>query len=358
MSESTTLFEGGERAAENAPGPPGTPATAGYTSAVNKRTDLRGLAPNIYVEGVYSLYNPQLGMTRQGKPFLKCLLRDATGEVSARMWSFEQSRMDEVAATGFVWIGGSTENYNGQIQLKLDQIRSVEVSEEEMATLLPTTQHDIDEMFADVRRMLDALAHPAMRALAQAYLDDDALVKSFRRAPAAVTVHHAWVGGLLEHTRQLMRLAEAMLPFYPELNRDLVMMGLFLHDLAKTTELQWERGFEYTTDGELVGHIVRGAVILQFKAAVAAKTSGHRLPPDALRVLQHIVISHHGQLEFGAAKLPATPEAIFVSQLDDLDAKTQIAMTAVDRGGLDTGPFTGRVWALNTKLFRRDPLAE
>jgi 3'-5' exoribonuclease len=183
----------------------------------------------------------------------------------------------------------------------------------------------------------------------------------FRMAPAAMSLHHAWIGGLLEHTLQLLKLAESILPRYGQLNRDLVLVGLFLHDLGKTVELTWEKGFDYTAEGNLIGHVVRGAVWLQFKAAVAAKQSGHKLPSDALRVLQHIVISHHGELEFGAAKVPSTPEAIFIAHLDNLDAKTTMALTSARREelveGEVAGQFTDKIWALGTRLYRPDPLA-
>jgi 3'-5' exoribonuclease len=151
-----------------------------------------------------------------------------------------------------------------------------------------------------------------------------------------------------------------MLPLYPQLNRDIVLMGLFLHDLGKTAELTWEKGFDYTTDGNLIGHIVRGAVWLQFKAAQAARLTGQKLPVDAIRVLQHIIISHHGVPEYGAAKVPATPEAIFIALLDNLDAKTQLALTAARPVGgpaiESMGPFTDKIWALDTRLYRPDPL--
>jgi len=321
--------------------------------------DIRDLAANTYVEGVYSIYNPQIGTTRNGKPYLKCLLRDATGEISARQWSFDEQTFPEVEASGFVRVAGHTQLYNGQVQLIVEQIRAVEVSEEEMVALMPTTSRNIDEMFNEVSALLATLQHPAMKALAEAYLTDEELMASFRLAPAAASIHHAWIGGLLEHTLQVMKLAEAMLPLYPDLNRDIVLMGLFLHDLGKTVELSWEQGFNYTTDGNLIGHVVRGAIWLQVKAAVAGKTSGQKLPPDALRILQHIIISHHGVPEFGAAKIPSTPEAVFVSILDNLDAKTQLALTAArreDATEAEAGAFTDKVWALGARVYRRDPL--
>lgn len=316
------------------------------------------IRPHTYVDGVYSLVNPQVGTAKNGKHYLKALIRDSTGELPIRQWSFEESQIGEVARTGFVWIGGQAQDYNGQVQVVLDLIRPVEVGLEELGRLLPTTRHNIEEMFAEVQRILGSMRHPAMRAVAEAYLGHEAMMSAFRRAPAAVSVHHAWIGGLLEHTLQLLRVADVMLPFYAELNRDIVLLGLFLHDLGKTTELSWDRGFQYTTEGNLVGHSIKGAILLAAMAQKAARDSGHRLPADALLVLQHIVISHHGALEYGAAKMPSTPEAVFVSMLDNLDAKTAVALGAVQRHKpIEPGQeFTERVWSLDTRLFRPDPL--
>ncbi len=338
---------------------PASPSSSSSSSPKRPRVNLRDLTANSYVDGVYSIINPQMGSTRGGKPFLKCLLRDATGEIAARQWTFDETQFEGIAATGFVWIAGHTQVYNGQVQLIIEQIQGVEVTAEEITALLPTTTRNIDEMWSELQAIMRSLTHPGMQALAEAYLGDEKLMSMFRLAPAAMSLHHAWIGGLLEHTLQLLKLAEAMLPLYPQLNRDIVLMGLFLHDLGKTAELTWERGFDYTADGNLIGHIVRGAIWLQIKAARAAKESGNDLPPAALRVLLHIVISHHGQPEFGAAKIPATPEAIFVAMLDNLDAKAQMALTAARPevpAAIDLGDFTDKVWALDTKLYKPDPL--
>lgn len=323
--------------------------------------DLASLPPNGYVDGVYSIYNPQIGTTRAGKPFLKCLLRDATGEAAARQWTFDEKSFPQLDSTGFVWIAGHTQLYNGQVQIILEQIKPVDVSEDQLTALLPSTNRDIGEMFEEVRQIMATLKHPAMKALADEYLNDEELMDWFKRAPAAMNLHHAWIGGLLEHTLQLLKVADKILPLYPQLNRDIVLMGLFVHDLAKTVELRWDRGFDYTAEGNLIGHIVRGAIWLQVKAARAGKQSGQKLPPAALRVLQHIIISHHGEPEYGAAKVPSTPEAIFVAMLDNLDAKTSMALVHTRPEQAPTieaaGDFTDKVWALNTRLYRHDPLA-
>ncbi|MHC4274485.1 MAG: 3'-5' exoribonuclease YhaM family protein, partial [Planctomycetota bacterium] len=324
-------------------------------------TDIRSFAPSGYVEGIYSIINPQIGTTRGGKPFLKCLLRDATGEVVTRQWSFDESTFPELSVAGFVWAAGHTQVYNGQVQFIVEQIKPVEVDDDELAALVPSTSGNIEEMFQEAHSILGTLQHPAMKALADAYLGDEELMTGFRRCPAATSLHHAYIGGLLEHTLQLLKLADVMLPLYPGLNRDFVLMGLFLHDLGKTVELSWDKGFDYTTEGSLIGHTVRGVIWLQVKAVAAAKQSGARLPADALRVLQHIILSHHGELEHGAPKLPSTPEAIFVSMLDDLDAKTTMGLANADRdhpAAAQAADFTDKVWALGTRIYRRDPLKD
>lgn len=334
-----------------------TPAAGGG----NARTQVQvaDIRPHTYVDGVYSIVNPQVGTAKNGKHFLKGLIRDASGEVAIRQWTFDESQLGEIARTGFVWIGGQAQEYNGQVQIILDSVRSVEVELEDLARLLPTSRHDIAGMEAELRKIMASLSHPAMRALADGYVSNEAFMSRVRQAPAAVSVHHAWIGGLLEHTLQLLRLAEVMLPLYPDLSRDIVLMGIFLHDLGKTSELTWERGFAYTTEGNLIGHTAKGLIVLSAIASKVQRDSGIRIPPDALLVLQHIVLCHHGSLEFGSVKLPATPEAIFVAMLDNLDAKTAVALHSVQRskGILPGQEFTDRVWSLDTRLFRPDPLS-
>jgi len=322
---------------------------------------IRDLQPSMYVNGVYSLVNPQVGVTRAGKPFFKALIRDATGEVPIRLWTFEEASMSEITRTGFVFISGQTQKYNGQVQMIAETIRGVDVEEKDLARLLPATKNDIDGMMAEVCVLLRSMQHPAMVALAEQYLATPTLMQRFCRAPAAVSVHHAFIGGLLEHTLQLMKLANLMLPLYPTLNRDLILMGLFLHDMGKTSELEWEKGFSYTVDGNLIGHVVRGALWLNAIAAKAASERGVAIPPEALRVLLHMIISHHGELQHGAAKIPSTPEAMFVAMLDNLDAKVAITLVAAARDKADSHlaghEFSDKVWAIDVKVYRPDPLA-
>ena len=316
-------------------------------------TELGSIKNTQHVSGTYSFGNPQVGTDRNGKSFLKCLLRDATGEVQGRMWSFDQHQMNELTRTGFVRIEGSAEKYNDQMQVKIDTIEAADVTEADMQQLLPSTEHDIEEMFAHVEKLLHSMSHPSMRALAAVYLEDDELMRRFRMAPAAMVMHHAWIGGLLEHTHQLMCLADAVVPLYRgAIDRDIVLMGLFIHDLAKTDELTWEKGFDYTAEGNLIGHIARGVIWLEEKAAGCDPP----LPGETLRILQNIILSHHGEPEFGALRPPSTPEAVLISKLDDLDAKAQMAISAMEQPGAVDGVFTDKVWGLQARLFRPRPL--
>ncbi len=326
------------------------------------RRYISSFQPSEYITGVFSISNAQLGRTKNDKPYLKCMIRDKTGELPARMWTIDPDYFRTLPSEGFVYIEAETQPFQGELQLILKAVEAVQVDDQMLQELLPVTTKNIDAMFGEVVALLGTLKHPAMQALGQTYLDDENLMTQFRRAPAAKSIHHAYIGGLLEHTLSLMKLADVVCPLYPKMNRDLVLIGLFLHDLGKTRELMYDRTFAYTDRGELIGHIVDGAVMLHDKVQTLMRVGGVRLPKNVYTVLQHIIISHHGVPEFGAAKLPSTPEAILVAVLDNLDAKATMSLAAArpdrDESNDFGGNFTERQFALDTKLFKPDPLAE
>lgn len=320
---------------------------------------LAEFGPSERFAGAFFISNAQVGRTRTDKPYLRCIIGDKTGEMPARMWTIDEATARRIPQDGFVYVEGETQKYQGELQAIIQTIEPVEPTPEQMRDLLPCTKRDVAQMFAEVEAMLATLSHAAMKALARAYLDDKLLMEAFRQAPAAKSMHHAYLGGLLEHTLTLLHIADRLCPLYPRINRDLVLMGLFLHDLGKTRELVYDRAFCYSDRGELIGHIVDGAIMLHDKSQQVMRDSGLRMPPGAVMVLQHIILSHHGEPEFGAAKVPATPEAILVNLIDNLDAKTTMALAAArpERAATDLGGnFTEKQWALNTKLYRPDPL--
>ena len=326
-----------------------------------KRQMIAEMTPSQRVEGLYAVANCQLGKTRQDKPYLRCLLSDKSGEAPARMWSIDEATFKRLPTEGFVYIEGESQAYQGQLQIIIHQIDPVEPSVEQMADLLPVTGRDIEEMFAEVVRLLGSLEHPAIKALGELFLEDAYFIEAFKRAPAAKALHHAHLGGLLEHTVTLMQIADRICPLYPRISRDLVLMGCFLQDIGKTRELQYDRAFGYTDQGELIGHIVEGTHMLRDKTQLLMREKGVRLPAGAGMVLEHIILSHHNLPEHGAAKQPMCPEAVLVAHIDGLDAKTVIALDAArpEQAAADLGGnFTDRNWALGVKLYKPDPLAE
>lgn len=326
---------------------------------MSKRIYLSDMTPAQLVQGVFAIQNCQLGQTKTGKPYIKCMLADRTARKPGRMWNASEDLFRALPTDGFVYLEGETQPYQGELQIIVRQMRVHEPTDVELTDLLPCTPYDVDTMFAEVLRMLQSIQHPPIKCLAERYLEDGQLMEKFCQAPAATSLHHAYLGGLLEHTLSVMRVADALLPLYPQVNRDVVLMGLFIHDIGKCSELTWKRGLAYADDGQLIGHIARGVIWLEDKAKACAD-AGTPLPEPILRVLHHIILSHHGQVEFGAVKVPATPEALFVSLIDNLDAKMHMALTATrgeDCGGGDelNGHFTEKLWALGTRMYRPDP---
>jgi 3'-5' exoribonuclease len=326
-----------------------------------ERIFIAQLQPNARFQGAFSISNAQLGRTRNDKPYLRCLLGDKTATAPGRMWGADESVIGRLPTDGFVYVEGETQPYQGELQLIIHKIDLIEPTSEQLRDLLPSAERDPAEMFAEVVALLETLEHPAAKALAAEYLSDEMLMDQFRTAPAAKMMHHAYIGGLCEHTLSVMKLADVICPSYPKVNRDIVLLGLFLHDLGKTTELSYDGAFAYTDRGELVGHIVEGAIMLHDKSRSVMVNQGMRLPANLVTALQHIILSHHGEPEYGAAKVPSSPEALLVAMIDNLDAKMEIAVTsarAERQQGLDLGgSFTEKVWALGTKLFKPDPLA-
>jgi 3'-5' exoribonuclease len=191
-----------------------------------------------------------------------------------------------------------------------------------------------------------------LRALVECFLVDEAFVRDFCKAPAGIRNHHAYVGGLLEHVVRLLEAAERLLPLYPELNRDLLLMGVFLHDAGKVRELSYERVFGYTDEGQLVGHIVIGVEMLDEKVAQVPNLTGEPFPKELLLRLKHMILSHHGTYEFGSPRLPMTPEAIALHHLDNLDAKVHSFARDIRDDRQGPSAWTPYNHSLQRRLFK------
>jgi len=253
-----------------------------------------------------------------GGNYLAMTLSDKTGTMEARMWEDFASSIAHCAEGCYVKVQGQIAKYQGKYQITLTKLRAAAVSEVDTADFVPTTKFNIDDMWTELRGYVDAFTNADLRRLVFAFLDDETIGPAYREAPAAKVLHHAWIGGLLEHVLTLVRVCRATTPFYPEVDADLLVTGAILHDIGKVRELSWGTTFSYTLEGQMIGHISIAQGMLREKIAT--------LPgfPEKLRVLvEHMILSHHGKYEFGSPKLPMTPEAILLSALDDVEAKMQ-----------------------------------
>jgi len=286
--------------------------------------------------------------TKTNKPYLNLILGDKTGQLEGRIWDPADPRIAKDFERGdIVKARGSASRFDDRLQMKVDQLRLAQPGEADKADLLPSTTYDVAKLWSQLVGFVESFTNPELMRLLTTLLEDPALARAFREAPAAKQLHHAWLGGLLEHVVSLCTLADRVAPHYPMIDRDLLMTGVILHDIGKVRELSWEIGFEYTVEGVLLGHI-------QIGAALAEKTmdSLPGFPPKLKVLVLHMILSHHGKLEFGSPKLPMIPEALVLNFLDDLDAKMQAVAGEFEksiREGKGPDELTGKVWALDQR---------
>jgi 3'-5' exoribonuclease len=264
--------------------------------------------------------------------YLALTLADKTGQFEARMWDDFADVVQTCANGCYVKVQGQISKYQGKFQITITKMRNAAASEIDTADFVPTTQYDIASMNTELRSYVDSFRNSHLRRLVLSFLDDPQLGPAFLEAPAAKRLHHAWIGGLLEHVLCLVRVCLATAPFYPEVDPDLLISGAILHDVGKVRELSWGSSFDYTLEGQLIGHISIAQGLLHEKIAlldaetIATTPEGSQpdLFPQQLRLLvEHMILSHHGKKEFGSPILPMTPEAMLLSALDDLEAKFQ-----------------------------------
>lgn len=273
------------------------------------------------VEEIYLATDKQVRANRNGNPYLQVELRDRSGSITARLWNAGENLARIFEVGDFLHVKGKVQLFQGALQMILTHIDRVDAPRVSMGDFLPHTDQDITKLLERLRGYLLKLGNVHLRALAECFLIDDDFVRSYSQAPAGVRNHHAYLGGLLEHVVTLLDAADRLLPIYPALDRDLLLMGIFLHDSGKVRELSYARAFAYTDEGQLVGHIVQGVQMLDEKVARVPDLTGEPFPTELLLRLKHMIVSHHGTYEFGSPRLPMTPEAIALHYLDNLDAK-------------------------------------
>jgi 3'-5' exoribonuclease len=306
------------------------------------------LAADQTVTTFFLVTEKEVRSTQNGKLYLRLELGDRTGAIEARMWDHFEDSAATIARDDFVKIQGRVEIYRNKKQLMLDRLRKADATEVDAEDFYAHTAENVDQLWARLRELAESVQNPWLQQLLLAVLDDADIAPRMRRAPAAKTMHHAFLGGLLEHVISLCELCDVVAARYPETNRDLLMTGGILHDIGKVYELSYERSLGYTTEGQLLGHIVIAVEL------IGRKVSAIPGFPEELAVLvKHMILSHHGQYDFGSPKLPMFREAVMLHYLDDLDSKmgAMRALYASDKGDPE---WTERGGALERRLLRVD----
>jgi 3'-5' exoribonuclease len=316
------------------------------------RRFVQQLADGDSIEDVYLVTDKQLRANRNGNLYLQLELRDRSGSISARLWNAGEHLFRSFDAGDFLMAKGKVQLFQGALQVILSHIERTETEKVELGDFLPRTEQDIDKLLDRLRGTLLQLSNPHLRALAECFFMDDAFVRSFCQVPAGVRNHHAYLGGLLEHVVTLLELAERVAPLYPELDRDLLLMGVFLHDIGKVRELSYNKVFAYTDEGQLIGHLIIGVEMLSEKAHQVPDLTGEPFPREVLLRLKHMILSHHGSYEFGSPKLPMTPEAIALTYLDNLDAKVHSFTRDIREDRNQASAWTPFNQSLQRRLFK------
>lgn len=308
------------------------------------KTFINELSEGMTVESVFLVNHKSLLKDKNGKPYLNVQLGDRSGFIEGRIWERALQFNQGFSKLDYVRLKGNVVTFQGHLQLNVQDIQTIPIDSISRDDFLPHTTRDIDEMYQELLGICrESFQNPQVKNLILTILEDEEMAPLFKRAPAAKSNHHAWIGGLLEHVLQLVKVGRDVLPHYPAANGDLVLAGLILHDFGKIYELSAERSLDYTDRGQLVGHLIISVEILLKKSAAQPD-----FPEKILHHLEHILLSHHGHLEFGSPKEPMTLEALMVHHLDNMDSKLQgfLDTLAKEREG-------DSHWAAPGFLFKR-----
>jgi len=301
--------------------------------------------PGQIVEDVYQVAEKDLRTTKKGTYFISARLRDRTGDIRAVMWDATEALFAAIPQGGFALVKGRVGEYGGELQVVIEAMRPARENEVTASDFLPVGPGSPEEDLARLKAILDEIERPALRALVEAVWADEPLLADLKRAPAAEKLHHAYLGGLVEHTLSIADTAVLVCRHYPKLDRDVLLVGVLWHDLGKVRELAYEKALGYTDAGRLVGHLIQGVAMLNEKIQ-AVRAGGTDFPEPLADVLRHMILAHHGEYAFGSPKLPMTAEAFALNHLDNLDAKLHAFWRDV---GKDADP--DRRWTAWNRMF-------
>jgi len=310
---------------------------------------IRELKEGDRVFDIYLCKHKQAAVTKNGKAYENVILQDRTGTIDAKVWEPNNPGIGDYDVFDYIEVYGDVNNFQGTLQISIKRIRACKDGEYNPEDYLPVSTKNIDEMFQELLGLVQSIKNPYLRQLLEAFfVKDGAFVKAFRNSSAAKTVHHGFVGGLLEHTLSVAKLCDYYCGAYPILKRDLLLTAAMCHDIGKTRELSPFPENDYTDDGQLLGHIVMGS---QMVAEKAAQIAG--FPHAILAQVQHCILAHHGKYEYGSPKVPALIEAVALNYADDTDAKLETFKEILENNGENQGWFGyNRLFESNLRATR------
>ncbi len=307
-----------------------------------ERTFIDQIRENDQVEGVFWVKERAMITSRAGTPYLRLRLSDRTGEIEGRIWDGAEEFFTLFGRGDFIRIKAQATSYQERIQLNIKSLRRAGEDEVSLEDFLPASTRDPEEMLAELVEVGQTIENRYLKELVMAFLQDDEFTTLFKRAPSAKRLHHVYLGGLLEHTLSVVKLVQEIKGHYAGINHDLLLAGGILHDVGKVHELSYDIAFDYTDEGRLLGHIVMGVEMMEGKIS---RIEG--FPSELAMLMKHLIISHHGQYEWGSPKRPKTLEAEILHHLDDLDAKVNGIKEFMEKGE------EGAKWTDYHRMFDR-----
>lgn len=304
------------------------------------------------IDQVFLVADKQLRANRNGNLYLQLRLTDKSGTLTGMLWNASDSIFDSVQTGNYLRVVGTTQLYNGQLQMIVTRVEPADPRHIDEQDFITVSTEEIDRLTGRLTELLRAVKSVPLRNLAELFLADDEFMRKFTAAPAGIKNHHAYRGGLLAHVVNLMEVCRVVTPLYPELDGDMLLLGAFLHDAGKIDELVYDREMAYSDAGQLIGHVVMILSTLDDKIAEAERLTGETMPAEMVLRLKHLILSHHGEYEYGSPKLPMTLEAIALHLLDNLDAKLySVAQILKEDAGGDSS-WTSYNQALGRKFFK------
>jgi 3'-5' exoribonuclease len=295
------------------------------------------------IKASFLVMEKNLAYSQKGAPYLSIRLRDKTGDIEGRVWD-NVAALDPVFRKGdIVFVQGRAVSYRDNTQLAVLDIRKMEDAELDPWDYFPTCKGNVEEMFGTLKNYATSVENPWLKKVLESFFDDGELAARLKRAPAAKGFHHAYLGGLLEHTLSMVQILDFLASHYPTASRDMLIVGGILHDIGKIEEFSYDRAIDYTTPGRLIGHIIMGVEMIDRKIAAI-----DGFPEDLALELKHVVLAHHGELDFGSPKRPKTVEALIVHFVDDLDAKVIAFQEFIRNSGGEESE-----WTLFHRFFER-----